>query len=57
LLFITFWTLCKRLTAAGARKSKMLKANGMKACWLSKYTFCDENKQSTAHLLDQRVNV
>jgi hypothetical protein len=33
LLFITFWTLCKELTASGARKPKMSNTNSMKECW------------------------
>jgi hypothetical protein len=33
LLFITFWTLCKRLAASGARKPKMSKANDMKTLY------------------------
>jgi len=39
LLCMTFWTLCRRSTASGARKPKVSKANGIKACWLSEHAF------------------
>jgi len=38
LLCMTFWTLCRRSTTSGARKSKVSKANGIKTCRLSEHT-------------------
>jgi hypothetical protein len=32
LLCMTFWTLFKRFTASGAKKPKVLNANGIKTC-------------------------
>jgi len=36
---ITFWTLCRRSTTYGARKTKVSNANGIKACWLWEHAF------------------
>lgn len=47
LLFINFWTLCKRSIASGAKKSKVSKVNGMKhdfeTCFLMFYHFICTN--------------
>ena len=39
LLCMTFWTLCRRSIASGARKLKLSKANGIKTWWLSEHAF------------------
>jgi len=39
LLCIILWTLCRRSTTFDARKPKVSKANGIKACWLSEHDF------------------
>ena len=39
LLRMTLWTICRRSTTSGARKLKVSKTNGIKACWLSEHAF------------------
>jgi hypothetical protein len=39
LCMLILWTLFRSFTAFGANNSKILNANDIKICWLSKHTF------------------
>jgi len=39
LLCVTLWSLCRRSTTPAARKLKVSKTNGIKACWLPEHAF------------------